>query len=161
MGHAENPIHRGTNLVAHICQKLALGLSSRFGGFLGQNDGRFSLLALCNVLKGTNRSLRASLLVTNHFGMFMNEVLNTFRGDNAVINSIGFILVDQTIASLYHTILIIGMDCMPKDRDLINLSIEQSAPIMRIVLLSHTTKNAVRFFRPISRLRIIINFPVP
>ena len=44
IGHSQNAIHGGANLVAHVSHKLALGVAGGFGNLLGLADNRGLLL---------------------------------------------------------------------------------------------------------------------
>ena len=44
LGHAENPVHRRTHLVAHVRQEFALGTIGGLGGIFGK--AQFALHAL-------------------------------------------------------------------------------------------------------------------
>ncbi len=56
LGHAENPVHRRADFVAHIRQKIALGPARRFGVLFGPQQRFLGLLAFGDVLVNDERS---------------------------------------------------------------------------------------------------------
>ena len=51
IGHADDPVHRSADLVAHVREELALRAISGIGGFLGLAQLSLRLFALGNILE--------------------------------------------------------------------------------------------------------------
>ncbi len=56
LGHADDAVHGGSDLVAHVGQELALGPAGRFGRFLGLLQGGFGPRAVENFPFSSRRS---------------------------------------------------------------------------------------------------------
>ncbi len=83
-GHAEDAIHGGPNLVAHVGQKLALRPIGGFGGFLGslQRDvGRFERRRV---------GLQLLLGVGQFPGAFLHRVLQAAHGERRLLGHLPF-----------------------------------------------------------------------
>ncbi len=97
-------------------------------------------------------TLRTALLVIHDLGVFVNEMLDALGRHNAVIDAVSLMLVDETMASLVNTLLIIRMDGPREDGN--------GSVLLHRIFGRRAAENTIRLVGPIGHLRLIIELPV-